>query len=575
MLKLNTKAKNNTKHHHNFTATVCLLSAVGLSACGTGMETDGAQNVPPGLGAATSAEADIQTSNADENTQIAATASALNPSATNTSTPSLVGTNSPVVPSEPSGNTGEPNDSTGNSTDPTEQTSSGNSDNNISNPEPNQPSEPATEPAQAGPAANSEPTSSSPPEPSSNSDTPQTDNPQTSDSDTEDATGSSPTTTSETDSSNADTALASCTFPTSAATLQPHWIESDTGQAVPEYKVSVPEPSSNTTLTRISSNAVFGTSNGSAVHLYSKRQAWNADQTLIDIGGRTINASTFDIVNGYIPITNERNWSNVDPNVVIGVRYNPEANELVAANVVTGAVDVKHRFEGFNSCTLGDFEGNVSSGDKRALLACTNASTSQRTLISYDIETDTIIGTMDAAWNFNWGGFSDSGDYIVVENSTYPSNGNVLIRYLPDFSNPLPLGSPAHGDFGVDDNGDEIYAMIHWDHIYYYRLHDGAYVELSISDNSNPIGHGHLSCRNSARPGWCYFSAYHERRLGAVKMSATNSEVEFWGFHRSNSLEYAATPKASSSRLGDKIIFTSQWYGRGETVDYTMDCQPN
>jgi len=365
-----------------------------------------------------------------------------------------------------------------------------------------------------------------------------------------------------------------CTFPDQNSTLQQSWTDSNSGNAVPAYQATVDATLSNTQLTRMSSNSAWGLSNGKAVHHYSKRQAWNADETLLDIGDRTVDVNSMSIVNGLIPLSTGRNWSNLDPNVMLGIQYNPEPNEFVAANVVTNEITVLRRFDGYNACTLGDYEGNVSNDDGRVMLSCTEKSSGQRTHISYDIANDTILGTLAAEYNFNWGGFSQLGEYILIENNTYPDANPRIIRYDPDLTNPLLLTNEAeHGDFGFDDNGDEVYVMQLWDVIYYYRLKDGQRVDLSVSNEGNTIGWGHLTCRNSQRPGWCYFSSSKASRVGAVKISATESVMEFWGFHRSNYDNYDTQPKGTASRSGDKYLFISDWYGRGETNDYMFTCQ--
>jgi len=134
--------------------------------------------------------------------------------------------------------------------------------------------------------------------------------------------------------------------------------------------------------------------------------------------------------------------------------------------------------------------------------------------------------------------------------------------------------------------------MISWDYITYIRLKDGVRVNLDVSNPSSPIaGHGHISCRNIHRPGWCFFSSYDESRVGAVKLGIDSSAgtytdnrglqvftglgvVEHWGFHRSSSGAYDSTPKASASPTGTKVIVTSDWYGRGEINDYTLSVLP-
>ena len=114
---------------------------------------------------------------------------------------------------------------------------------------------------------------------------------------------------------------------------------------------------------------------------------------------------------------------------MFGIYYNRKPNEIARANIKTGQVDMLRRFDGFTDCTFGDWEGNLSNDDASVLLARQNESSGAKTLISYDIANDVILGELVAASNFNWGSFSQRGEYIVVENNTYPDPAPQIIRY--------------------------------------------------------------------------------------------------------------------------------------------------
>jgi len=147
-----------------------------------------------------------------------------------------------------------------------------------------------------------------------------------------------------------------------------------------------------------------------------------------------------------------------------------------------------------------------------------------------------------------------------------------------------------HGDLGIDVNGDDVFVMIGEYQVSYIRLYDGLKVNLPVSDADNPIGQGHVSCRNIFRPGWCYISTYLGTRVAAIRIAWDGSgdeyidydgqparlgvsEFEPWGFHRSTSTSYAALAKASASPSGTRVIFSSDWYGRGNISAYTLERQ--
>lgn len=359
----------------------------------------------------------------------------------------------------------------------------------------------------------------------------------------------------------------------------------------PGYRKTVAAQVDGMKLTRVTQNSVFGVSNGNARHSYSKRQVFNADETLMDMAGKLIDTRTYAITEGYIPMGNERAWSETDPDTLIGVRFAPEPNLLASYNVKKDQLTELRQFSDYRQCRMGHGEGNPSQRGDRVLLVCSDGDGGTETAVSYDIDKDKVLGTLKLHKNYNWGSFSRSGDYIIIENSHWSSPTRELLRYNPDLSGRKLLTTYVeHGDLGFDENGDDVYVMIAWDYIYYIRIKDGRQVNLGISDNKNTIGFGHISCRATQRPGWCYFSANDEHRLGAVRIAQDGntpytdtrdrtvypgaSQVEIWGYHRTSAATYDAQAKASVSPSGRRLVYTSDWYGNGEINSYSLDYRP-
>ncbi len=356
------------------------------------------------------------------------------------------------------------------------------------------------------------------------------------------------------------------------------------GNAVPGYKSRQGTHISGMTRTRVSSNSAFGVSNGKARHQYSKRQVWNRDETLLMVGGALLDASDFSIKRKYVPLSSERNWSNRDPDKLFGIKH---PNSFASYRPSTDKVTTLRTFDQYSKCTIGDHEGNLSNDDGFVMLACSG--NGGKTLVSYDIANDRILGTMKARGDYNWGSFTPSGKYIVVENNSVNGKDNEeLLRFSPTFGQQYKLTDDRHhGDFGTDENGDDVYVMISWDVMSYIRIRDGARVTLGASNKNNGIGHGHVSCRNIDRPGWCYFSA-GRYRIGSIRLGISDpkptgthyngqpryrgvAQWEPWGYHRSSWRDYAVQPKASVSWSGTKMIVTSDWYGKGEVNDYVFE----
>ncbi len=344
-------------------------------------------------------------------------------------------------------------------------------------------------------------------------------------------------------------------------------------------------------LTRITDNTARESSDLHPLrHHYSKRQAWNQDETLIDLGSRIVDAKTYQEALPYEPLSSARNWSSLNPDMLIGIRYRAKGNELVTFNVRTKEYDSIHTFDEYDKCTFGQGEGNVTGDDRRVVVTCVSDESGKTHIIAFDIAERRELGTLVAKKNLNWASFSPSGDYILVENNTYPDPAPQIIRYDPQLGSPMILldGKSEHGDFAVNADGDEVYVMLDKSDIRYLRLADGLAVSLGKKGRLAALGFGHISCRAVQRPGWCYFSTSEHKLLGAIRLGtpkptgfptrltrqpsgADGVIVEIWGYHRSSEKDYADYAKASVSPSGRSILFTSNWNGEHLDDDYILE----
>jgi len=347
----------------------------------------------------------------------------------------------------------------------------------------------------------------------------------------------------------------------------------NTSEAVfPEFLIPYKIEQTETWITRVSDNDVFGLPNGQAIHLYSKHQPWNVDETMLDIGGMLLRADTFEPLRE-IPVTTARSWSNTRAEVIVGLVFNPingGVNRLVEYDIYNDSVSELGVFDDYHNCTMGSQEGGLSADDRYVVLACENQDGTVTTLLSYDMIERSVIGKLQAAENYNWAAISPSGRYILIENNRDPEPNPQLIRYSRNFTESLALGRPAHGDFGSDQSGNEVYVMIDSDRFYYFNLESGIEEVVQLHPENYPIGHGHLSCRNTFRPGWCYFSSNSSGRVGAIRIDPNKPEVEAWGYHYSSAASYSRLPKATVNRSGTQVLVTSDWFGQGHTSDYIL-----
>ena len=308
------------------------------------------------------------------------------------------------------------------------------------------------------------------------------------------------------------------------------------------------------------------------------------------VGGRVLDAKTNQILFDDIPLSSERIWANTHPSIMYGIRFDPLRTVFGYWNITDEVFTELHRFDEFSACSFGEGEGNFSNDDRYVVISCWSDGAPFPTLISYDVHDNKELARLDGAQDLNWASISQSGNYIVVENNS--ESREELLSYNRFLQEPRVLiDDRDHGDLGIDENGDDVFVMIGNLHISYIRLRDGQIIRLPLSTGEQPLGFGHVSCRNLNRPGWCYISAFNRFLIGAVRIhwdstgntTMDNSgqsvqsgvaEFEAWGSHRSTASTYFATMRASASPSGNRIAFASDWFGRGEIATYTLQYEP-
>lgn len=328
-------------------------------------------------------------------------------------------------------------------------------------------------------------------------------------------------------------------------------------------------------------------------HRYARRQAWNADESLIDLGSTIVAADTYRATYAEPPISSARSWSNLDRTTLYGIRANPDPNDFGRYDLDTGVFTSIVRFDRFERCSIGEGEGNLSNDDRYVVLVCAGAD-DRRVLIAYDLVADRELGRRRAAGHLNWASFTQSGHHVVVENHLEGSGEpSEILRYDPTLETATVLDSErAHGDLGVDALGRDVLVMMRWDRLWYLDIASGERVVLDVGDRDRVVGHGHVSCRNIRRPGWCYLSSY-EGAIGAVELTrpapeangvlglwtrvtsggwrtAAKAHYEPWGVHGSSSKSYRVQPQASASPSGRALIFSSDWRGDDGAAEYVI-----
>jgi len=329
---------------------------------------------------------------------------------------------------------------------------------------------------------------------------------------------------------------------------------------------------------------------------YSKRQAWNADESLLLLrtgDGNTLlyDGATYQFKKSLDEVGGEDVfWHPTNPSLIY---YNPD-NTLYSYNVVT---DERKKIFAFADYAFANTrgEGNLSrDGRWYALvgqLYSNAAGTTFKDLLVFDLSTNQIVSRLalpKSLNDFDWASISPRGNFVVVDYATdQTARFNGVEVYDRNFKLvwQKPLGA-GHSDLSIDANGDEVLVMDWYDAdknvtlIKKFRLSDGK--ETILLDFSAYFD-SHISCRNEQRPEWCFISTFDyvgrltddakswlpfEDEVFALKLDGSG-EVQRIAHHHSRRYSptspdsdrsnYFAEPHATASRNGERILFGSNW----------------
>lgn len=380
--------------------------------------------------------------------------------------------------------------------------------------------------------------------------------------------------------------------------------------AKPQVNVAIKDPIFGTRLTRIAdarANKVSG-----IFPDYAKRQAWNADESLLllrtgDGNALLVDGATYQFRKALDQVVGEDVfWHPTNPAILL---YNPD-NALYSFNIVT---DERKKLFEFSNYTYANTrgEGNLSrDGRWVALVGQTydarTAVVTFKDLIVFDIHANQVAAklALPQVENFDWVSISPLGSYVVVDyadDRRERFHGVEVYDRAFKFLWQKPLGA-GHSDLAVDANGDEVLVMDVYDsdrnvtYIDKVRLADGK--ETTLIEFS-PLFDQHISCRNEKRPGWCFISTFDytgrltdsaetwlpfEDEVFALKLDGSRAVQRIAHHHSrryspiaydSDHSNYFAEPHATVSRNGDRILLGSNWRDRIEqeaSVDpYVVD----
>jgi len=406
----------------------------------------------------------------------------------------------------------------------------------------------------------------------------------------------------------ATTTSTTTTTGSTTSTTGPHaWITDHNphlqpNMAKPNVGAAYADPVFGATVMRLTDAVSMGADvgNGGVVPDYSKRQAWNFDESKLLLRGSDgsvllYNGATYELIKKLASeVGGDDIFWHPSNNALI---YYIIENRFYSFNVNTDANSLLRTFSDYDFIgTPG--EGNLSSDGRYCALVgrmYVAPDVFVKALLVYDIISNEVTSTetfSSTPESFDWVSISPKGNYVVVDYADETvGNYHGVEVYDKNFNRKWqkPLGA-GHSDLGIDSNGDEVLVMGIYDpdtnteFIKKYRLEDGAVttlLELSLFFDY------HISCRNEQRPGWSFISTFDyvarlsdeadnpaldwlpfEDEVFALKMDGSES-VERYAHHHSRRYSpstydsdhsvYFAEPHATVSRQANRILFGSNW----------------
>jgi hypothetical protein len=341
---------------------------------------------------------------------------------------------------------------------------------------------------------------------------------------------------------------------------------------------------------------------GFARNDYSRRQAFNADDTLVlvvaqDGHWHLYDANTWAHLDALKEIGGdaEPQWHPTDPNLLYFLPANGIGLKLFELNIRYGQMR-----------TVADFGDRLRKRWPRANAAWTRSEGSPSVdgrywcfqvddpdwqalgIFTWDMVQDRIIAMHDQPGDRpDHVSMSPGGGYCVVSGD---SKGTTA--YTRELTAPKTLlKGTEHSDLAFDAKGDEVYVAIDYDAsggpVFMTDLRSGRRTELFRTYLDGTVTALHISGRAFKAPGWVLVSTYADeekrghaglqwlhRRIFAVSLDSKPRIIPL-AHHHSTYAKYFTEPHASVNRDLTRIMFNSNWGTSSETdVDAYMVILP-
>jgi hypothetical protein len=318
---------------------------------------------------------------------------------------------------------------------------------------------------------------------------------------------------------------------------------------------------------------------------YSRRQAFNANNTRQLVAAGDGYWHLYD-ANKYTYVTRlsgpagdaEPQWHQTNPDLMYYLPQNGVGMKVFELNVKTGVSrvvgDLSARLKALWPSAAAAWtksEGSPSADGRYWCFMVDSGSWTGLGVVTWDMQTDTIVGSMPVTERPDHVSMSPSGNYAVV------SSGSGTVSYTRDLKSKRVVNPRTeHSDIALLPNGDDAYVSVDYasnaGDVFFVNLKTGARTVLFPSYLSGTARAFHFSGKAYGLPGWMLMSAYGEyggaqqwmdRKIILVELKAGGRLLNC-AWHRSkvpSSDGYFFEPQATISRDGSRAAFTSGWGG--------------
>ena len=332
---------------------------------------------------------------------------------------------------------------------------------------------------------------------------------------------------------------------------------------------------------------------------YSSKAAWNCDMSLLLLdyppGGSgtsraLLHGTTYAVLQASNDTKGYFTWSTVNPDVA----WAYSGTSILKLSVTSGAgVTVSATYPlsalggtAYGSISLGGGQGSEPDNTDRYLAFQFKKTNNDHGVGVFDTTTQTVLyervvanstATVEAVVNNC--GMSHSGDYVVAGMASSGTGASLGTHIYPrDLSTDLQITTTVtHWDWGRLAAGTDVLVICSQSatgggtgsRLGMYQASNGAFTAL-ITNWPN----GHVSGRNTQRPGWIYPSTFDSggtNFVGYQTVFALNldnpSEVQMFSHvHGPSAADtaynaYITQPHAVPSPDGKRVLFASRWGG--------------